>query len=154
MTYAFDALLQEFATAKGFEASASAQGMAFECEGIEVWIVQHPLHEDRLLVEVGVAAWEEEPPAAVLALMLQINEAARFEHDWAILMDASLAISLSTSVALPGLTLAQLEALMLDGVERGQSLQSMLSEALASQSDNEGTPQASADLQQLTIVRG
>lgn len=153
MTYAFDALLQEFATAKGFDASGSAQGLEFDCEGIQVWIVQHPLHENRLLAEVGVTTWEELPPASVLALVLQINEAARFEHDWSIVMDGSLTIHLSTSVALEGLTLAQLEALMLDGVERGQLLQGLLSEALTPIGDADAASPAGSGLDPMSMMR-
>lgn len=139
MNYSFDALFREFATAKGFDAGTSAHGLEFECDGVSVWIVPHPLHEDRVLAEVSVLSFDGEPPATLLALMLQINETARFEHDWSIVMDAALDVSLTTSVPLSGLTVAQLESLMLDGVERGQLLQAMLTEVLAPQ-DEAGSP--------------
>jgi len=152
MNYSFDALFQEFAAAKGFDAGSSAQGLEFECDGVSVWIVPHPLHEDRLLAEVNVLAFDGEPPATLLALMLQINEIARFEHDWSIVMDAALDVSLTTSVALPGLTTAQLESLMLDGVERGQLLQAMLTEALSPQNSADSPMSAPTGLDPMMLM--
>ena len=152
MNYSFDALFQEFAAAKGFDAGSAAQGLEFECDGVSVWIVPHPLHADRLLAEVSVLAFDGEPPAPLLALMLQINETARFEHDWSIVMDAALEVSLTTSVALPGLTMAELESLMLDGVERGQLLQAMLTEVLAPQGEADGTMSAPVGLDPMMLM--
>jgi hypothetical protein len=126
MNATFDILLNEFAQGQGLEVAPSTRGIEFECEGNRVYIVQHPLHNDHLLAEVTVTAFEEIPPASVLALMMQINEAARFEHDWFIVMDSEWQVNITTSTPLSGLVVAQLEALMLEGVTRAQALQRLL----------------------------
>ncbi len=122
MSSPFEVLLQEFATSKGMEMDATSFGLEFECEDVQVFVLQHPLHEDRVLCEVRVAALDEEPGAAVLSLLLQINEAARFEHDWTIVMDGDLEVSLTTTAFLQGMNVAGLEALMLDGVLKVHSV--------------------------------
>ena len=134
MSSPFEVLLQEFAASKGMEMDANSFGLEFECEDVQVFVLQHPLHEDRVLCEVRVAALDEEPGAAVLSLLLQINEAARFEHDWTIVMDGDLEVSLTTTAFLQGMNVAELEALMLDGVERAQVLKGMLQEVIAASS--------------------
>ena len=134
MSSSFDVLLKEFAASKGMDMDSAAYGLEFECEDTQVFVVSHPLHEDRLLCEVGVASFDELPPASVSSLLLQINEAARFEHDWSIVMDGDWEVGLTTSAALQGLTVAELEALMLDGVERAQVLKGMLQEVIAASS--------------------
>ena len=158
MSSPFEVLLQEFAASKGMEMDATSFGLEFECEDVQVFVLHHPLHEDRVLCEVRVAALDEEPGAAVLSLLLQINEAARFEHDWTIVMDGDLAVSLTTTALLQGMNVAELEALMLDGVERAQVLKGMLQELLSA-SAQEATGSAApgapaAGLDPMMMVRG
>lgn len=128
MSSPFDTLLKEFVTSKGLPADEASYGLEFESEGHTVMVVQHPLHEDRLLVEVTVAVLPANPSADLLAMLLQINEAARFEHDWAIYLDGEQQVSLSTTASVAGLSVAEMEALMLDGVERAQALQALLND--------------------------
>lgn len=81
--------------------------------------VQQIQHEERVTLA-------GHPPVDQLALLLQINEVARFEHDWAIVLDSAQQVSLTSSTDFSTMSVADLEALMLDGVERAQVLQSML----------------------------
>ncbi|MEN9773332.1 MAG: hypothetical protein RL322_402 [Pseudomonadota bacterium] len=134
MNDAFEILLKEFAAARGMVADSSVFGLEFDCEGHTVNVVAHPLHDDQVLVEVSVATLPVDPPASTLALLLQINEAARFEHDWTLLMDPELTVSLSTRLAVAGLSVAALEALMLDGVTRAQAVADLL-ETIGGQDD-------------------
>jgi len=97
--------------------------------------VAHPLHDDQVLVEVSVATLPVDAPASTLALLLQINEAARFEHDWTLLMDSELTVSLSTRMPVAELGVAALEALMLDGVTRAQAVVDLL-ETIGRQGDS------------------
>ena len=128
MSASFDTLLKDFAASKGLPADEATYGLEFESEGHSVMVVQHPLHEDHLLVEVSVAVLPVDPSAVLLAMLLQINEAARFEHDWAVYLDGEQQVSLSTAAPLADLSLAEIEGLMLDGVERAQALQALLNE--------------------------
>jgi hypothetical protein len=151
MNTIFNILINEFAQSKGLDIAPSTQGLEFECEDTRVYIVQHPLHNDRLLAEVTVTTFEDEPTASLLALMMQINEAARFEHDWLIVMDPEWQVSLTTSITLPGLNATQLEAWMLDGVNRAQTLQSMLEAGVSVTDSND---KETSDLNPLLMVRG
>lgn len=126
MASAFQLLLNEFATSRGLVTEPSAYGLEFECEGHTVMVVEHPLHADHLLVEVTVSSLPADPPARALALILQINEAARFEHDWTILLDGEQQLTLSSRAPLAGLSGAALEALMADGIGRAQTLLELL----------------------------
>lgn len=145
MSSAFQTLLQEFAQSKGMAVEDSSYGLEFECEDTRVYVLQHPLHDDRLLCEVSVVAFGDEPGANVLSLLLQINEAARFDHDWTIVMDGDLEVSLTTAALLQGMNVAGLEALMLDGVERSQVLKGIVQEVIeaASQESAGSSAQAS-----------
>ena len=155
MSSLFDTLLKDFVTAKGLSADDATYGLEFESEGHTVMVVQHPLHEDRLLAEVSVAMLPVNPSADTLAMLLQINEAARFEHDWAIYLDGEQQVSLSTTASLVGLSVGEMEALMLDGVERAQALQALLNDL-----DNAGDTAAPGAQAQLgvgmdsTMLRG
>lgn len=135
MNDGFEILLKEFAEARGMVVDASVFGLEFECEGQTVNVVAHPLHDDQALVEVSVASLPIDASPSTLALLLQINEAARFEHDWILLMDPELTVSLSTRVPVAGLGVAALEALMLDGVARAQAVAELL-ETLTQQNDS------------------
>jgi len=135
MTDAFEILLKEFAAARGMVVDASVFGLEFDCEGHTVNVVAHPLHDDQVLVEVSVATLPVDAPASTLALLLQINEAARFEHDWTLLMDSELTVSLSTRMPVAELGVAALEALMLDGVTRAQAVVDLL-ETIGRQGDS------------------
>ena len=126
MTQAFQTFLQDFAQSKGVASGEQSIGLEFECEGHSVTLFQHPKHENLLIADVSVVILSAHPPAQQLALLLQINEAARFEHDWSILLDAAQQVSLTGSANFSSMSVADLEALMLDGIERAQVLQAML----------------------------
>jgi hypothetical protein len=122
----FQDFIKEFAQSKGLDSDEQSIGLEFECEGHSVTLFQHPKHEHFLMADVSVAILSAHPPVEQLALLLQINEVARFEHDWAIVLDSAQQVSLTSSTDFSSMSVADLEALMLDGVERAQVLQSML----------------------------
>ena len=126
MNSAFQVLLKEFSVSKGITAEGSSYGLEFECEGHTVMVIQHPSDDAYLMLDVSVIALDPEPPAAQLAMMLQMNEAARFEHGWSAVMDSDMQVSVAASEPLQGLTIARLESLMLEGVERAQALAAIL----------------------------
>lgn len=130
MTQAFQTFLQDFAQSKGLSSGDHSIGLEFECEGHSVTLIQHPQQDHRLIADVSVTILSANPPAQQLALLLQINEAARFEHDWTIVLDGNQQVSLSTSANFSAMSVAALETLMLDGVERAQLLQIMLTQLL------------------------
>lgn len=130
MTDTFQTLIQEFATLKGLTWTPESLGLNFETETAEVFVLQHPLHEDLALVEVAVRQLNELDQGRLAPLMLQINELARFEHDWRIVMDGEGVVILCTDAALAQLRADNLESLIADGLERGQALQELLESAL------------------------
>ena len=126
MSTAFETLLREFAVAKGLAGDETSMGLEFESEGHSVVVIQHPLHPDHVMVEVSVVALDAQPAAAQLAVLLQLNEAARFEHDWSVGMDGAMQVSLCTTAPAASLSVMDLESLMLEGVERAQALAALL----------------------------
>ena len=126
MSTAFETLLREFAVAKGMVGDEPSLGLEFESEGHSVIVIQHPLHPDQVMVEVSVVALDAQPAAAQLAVLLQLNEAARFEHDWTAGMDGAMQVSLCTTAPAASLSVMDLESLMLEGVERAQALAALL----------------------------
>lgn len=126
----FQALIQDFATLKGLAWTPDSLGLNFETETAEVFVLPHPLHEDRALVEVALRQLNELDQGRLAPLMLQINELARFEHDWRIVMDSEGVVILCTEVALTELRAENLDSVLADGLDRGQALQELLESAL------------------------
>ena len=157
MSQSFEMLLAEFASAKGLAADPGAYALEFESDGHSVSLLPHPLHADRVLVEVSVAELGQDGLAVDLApLLLQINEVSRFEHDWLIVMDGQMQVSISTVEPMLGLGVSELESLMLEGLERAQALLKFLEvqaqRALEGQTD---APQELSDVAGAsTMLRG
>lgn len=126
----FQALIQDFAKLKGLDWTPDSLGLSFETETSEVFVLPHPLHEDRALVEVALRQLNELDQGRLAPLMLQINELARFEHDWRIVMDAEGVVLLCADAALTDWRAENLESVLADGLERGQALQDLLESAL------------------------
>lgn len=131
----FQSLIQDFASLKGLAWTPDNLGLNFETETAEVLVLPHPLHEDRALVEVALRQLNELDQGQLAPLMLQINELARFEHDWRIVMDAQGVVILCTDAPLTQLRAENLESLLADGLERGQTLQELLESALQDGAD-------------------
>ena len=153
MTQAFNQFIQDFAQSKGMPVGEHSIGLEFACEGHNATLFQHPRHENELMVDVSVTILNANPPAEQLALLLQINEAARFEHDWNIVLDADQQVSLSTTASFSDMSIAALEALMLDGVERAQLLQPLLDQLLEVPTTRDA-PEASAPKAGSMMIRG
>jgi hypothetical protein len=127
MSQAFEILVAEFAAAKGLQAEPGSYALEFESEDHQVVVMPHPARQDHLMVEVSVAALGQDGLGEDLApLLLQINEAARFEHEWSIFMDTRMEVTLGTCLASSGLSLAEMEGLIVDGLDRARALRDLL----------------------------
>lgn len=124
----FNILMQDFLSGKGMDYSEDARGLEFESDGVGVYITQHPLHDHLALLEATVVVFTELEQSRWAPLMLQINEAARFEHDWSLVMDQAGQVVLFTTLPLAGTTVAQVELALSDGVERAQTFSNMINE--------------------------
>jgi hypothetical protein len=154
MSQAFEILLAEFTAAKGLQAEPGAYALEFVSDDHQVVVMPHPAHPERLLVEVTVAELGQDGLGVELApLILQINEVARFEHDWAIYMDPQMQVSLGTSQPMTGLGLADVESLIVDGLDRARALLSLL-RAQAQQAQPTAAPDAAAPVGLPSMLRG
>lgn len=141
MNPTFNELLQDLMRAKGMDPAQGGIGLEFEADGLQVYAVQHPLHPDRGLVEVALHQLNELDQGRVAPLLMHLNEAARFEHDWTIVMDSEGVVLLSTVAWLPALRAPDLEALMAEGIDRALALQTTLEALLQAQPQSEPSDQ-------------
>lgn len=130
MNTTFQRLMQDFASLKGLTWASESLGLNFETETAEILVLPHPLDPDRALVEVAVRELNDLDQSRLAPLMLQINEVARFEHDWRIVMDEQGLVILCTDLALAPLRAEDLDTLLADGLDRGQLLQDLIESAL------------------------
>lgn len=151
MSHLYQTFIQEFMISKGLEYSDHALGLEFECDETGVLIMQHPLHHDQVLIEATVAPMNRLQQAQVAPLLLQLNEEARFEHAWSVVMDMEGQVFLWSSFALQGALLSQLEEYIAEGVERARVLSNMLN--LLADETASGSIQDEA-LGQTVLVRG
>lgn len=147
-------LLQAFASAHGLAVDAEAAVVEFDFQGLGVIIGPHPLHDDRLIAEVDVIEFDIEPEARHLALILQINEAARFEHDWTIVIDGDRRVLLYTTGRSGDMTPATLEQLISEGIDRALALQTLLDAAQESDPAAPGQDAPRADIASPQFIRG
>ena len=126
MPTALQTLLIELTGQPDLKPDEGTFGLQFEADGHTVVVQAHPVQPELLLVEVDVAWLGPEPDIRQLSLLLQINHAARFEHAWTLVLDEEQQVSLGTSAPISGLRAADLQALMLDGLERAQLVRGIL----------------------------
>ena len=127
MSQSFDIFLSEFAAAKGLKPEPGTYALQFESDDHQVVVMPHPIHPERLMVEVSVAELGQDGLAVDLSpLLLQINEVARFEHDWSIYMDTEMQVSIGTSHPFSSSSMMAVESLIVEGVDRARALVSLL----------------------------
>jgi hypothetical protein len=140
----FVALIAALATYTGLEGLNvnGAEGLVFEAEPHTVVVFPHPGIEHWLLAEVDVIqiqAWEQLPHA----LLNQLNEAVRLEHGWTATLRDDQRLVLHTARPVASTSAAELEALMVDGIERAEALATVCQAAARSDPDSpapEGDP--------------
>ena len=129
MSDQFEALLRNFAQSKGMQVDNIGQALEFVAEDTSVVVLAHPWMSGYLLVEVHVAdlgSAAENMSARDLLLLHQLNESSRFEHDWVITIGSEGSVQIHCSRSISQTDASSLEALMGDGLERGDSLRELL----------------------------
>lgn len=128
---AFITLMRNFAVHSGMPALSDedAFGAEFEVGAHRCRVLPHPGRDDRLLLEVDVQpvgpdGAELEP--AIALLLLRLNGDARFEHDWSICLDNRHHLILSAWREIAQTPPGELEALLVEGIERAESLSAAL----------------------------
>lgn len=120
---AFAALLDAFAAFAGIPgATEGALGLNFEAGDHAVRVMPHPSHPDWLLAEVDVVATEASPPANAYEALHRINHAARLQHAWTASFDDDGRVVMHTAWPTTALTAANLEGLLVEGLERAEAL--------------------------------
>ena len=152
MASQFEALLSSFAESKGLQAGNTAAGIEFATDDQSLVVVPHPTRDDLLIVEVQVADFGPEAESlsrGALLLLHQINESARFEHEWVASISAEGAVQIHCVRLISSTDLPTLEALMGEGLERAESLAELIGSFGQSQEgagQNESSPQLPGQL--------
>jgi len=122
MPPAFAALLADFAAFAGVAgATDGALGLEFEAGAHVVRVLPHPADPDWLIAEVDVASGIHATPTAYQALH-RVNHAARLEHGWMATFDDEDALVMHVSRPVASVTAADLEGLLVEGLERAEAL--------------------------------
>lgn len=118
----FQSLIAELAPDLGLAADPDIQGLEFESDGFVLTVTEHPFLTGRLLLQIAIMTLDEEMDSSLPLALHQVNELARFEHEWLITIDVDRELFLSRSVSLEGIDAANLKRLLLDGLDRAQHL--------------------------------
>lgn len=146
----FHSLVAEFAVSRNLPFAKDVIGLEFDCENVGVWVMPHPVYSDHALVEATVTVMNHLQQAQVAPYLLQVNESARFEHGWTIVMDPEGQVLVSSSLPLQGTTLAEFENALAEGVDQAQALAQTID--LMAQMEAEG-PSEAASAAEATMVR-
>ncbi len=103
-----------------------SMGLEFETGEMTVSVSEHPHDDSRVIVEVwvrGISPDELSGAGAELMVLHQLNDRARREHDWVISIDSELGLTVGTTARVCELDAQGLQALMADGLEKGDAVQ-------------------------------
>ena len=141
MSDQFNALLRNFAQSKGMLVDDIGQAIEFVADDMSVVVLAHPWMSGHLLIEVHVADLGADAgslSSGDLLLLHQLNESSRFEHDWVITIGVDGSVQIHCARPISQTDASSLEALMGDGLERGDSLRELIA------SLGQGTPGATS----------
>ncbi len=126
-----DSLLKETADRFGLPFESGSAGLEFEAGPFVANMLVHPVQPQQLLVQVAVMTLGEDTDPRLYRVMHQLNELARFEHEWIITVDIDGEVFLSRTVPIQASTAAMLEDLLGDAIGRAEHLQRALSQSVA-----------------------
>ena len=92
-------------------------------------LIDHPTQPDQLLVQVAVATLEQGTDPRLYRLLHQLNELARFEHQWLITVDLDGELFLSRTVAVQACTSIMLEEFLAEAIDRAEQLSRLMSQS-------------------------
>ena len=124
---AFQQWVADMAEGAGLELPADLDPMGLELE-VEGRMARVMAHSDDSLAVVGVdvRSLNEVDDAllgAVGLALLRLNQEARFEHGWAIVLDEDDRLSITTTVVMAQTASQALNEIIADGLDRAASLQ-------------------------------
>lgn len=124
---AFQQWVADMAEGAGLELPADLDPMGLELE-VEGRMARVMAHSDDSLavVEVDVRSLNEVDDAllgAVGLALLRLNQEARFEHGWAIVLDEDDRLSITTTLVMGQTASQALNEIIADGLDRAASLQ-------------------------------
>jgi hypothetical protein len=144
----FQALLKEFASAQGMSVPAQMWGVEFLVNNVGVLVSQDPSQADHFWVSVQLLDVTQLTPPLDdkrLILLHQINDAARLAHGWMVTISADHWLQIHCSHRVANTTAQQLESLMVEGVERGESLLELLRAQAVEAMGNDATESSLPD---------
>jgi hypothetical protein len=119
----FVALIEALAVYTGLSdmSVTGALGLVFEADPHTVRVFPHPGRAHWMLTEVEVAElfeWEQLPHE----FLNQLNHAARLEHSWVASVGEDRRLVLHGAHPIAATSAAELEALMVEGIQRAEAL--------------------------------
>mgnify|MGYP001327293022 CR=1 FL=1 len=123
----FLALLSEFSVQMQLPHDPDALGLEILLGEQSAHVFPHPQHDERLLVLIAVLSLGADQalgavPASHWLFLHRLNNSAWPEHNWQILVDDDNTLILRCDRDMALTTAKALEELLLDGLERAQSL--------------------------------
>jgi len=125
----FHSLIHGFLASHGLETDEDATGLSFITDDLSVFVMAHPGREGWLMIELQIGAEDvpnEALSAETLLLLHSMNDIARFEHDWIITVGRENTIYLHCSRAIASIDVATLTDVITDGLQRCESLRTLL----------------------------
>jgi hypothetical protein len=121
-----ESLLRETAQRFGLSFVPGSAGLEFEAGQFVVSLIDHPTQPDQLLVQVAVTTLEQGTDPRLYRLLHQLNELARFDHQWLATVDLDGELFLSRTVPVQTCTSVMLEELLAEAIDRAEQLSRFL----------------------------
>jgi len=127
-------------------AEADPLGLSFEAEGHVVRVFPHA--DDALAVievtALPVSDLAEDDVSRLAVQLLRLNHEARFEHGWSIVIDDSDRLNVTTTVAVSGTPASLLGEILYDGIDRAQSLSTVVAGLMSAETEAASGPETGA----------
>lgn len=128
MSQAFQAVVEGVCGVLGLEWMPGSSGIEFSTDVLQISVTELSEREGHLHLDVQLKAPSLNPQLVERHLMLlhNINEAARFEHDWVVSVGVDGTIRIHCCLLISATDATVLQLRMAEGIERGEALLAIL----------------------------
>lgn len=143
---ACDELLRQTAEKFGLPFSPGAIGLEFEVGQVVASALRHPSRPEQLIVQVAVVTLDDNADPRLFRVMLELNEMARFTHEWMITVDVDGEVSISRSLSIATATALELEDMLGEAISRAEDLLDALQQAPSRSGEQSAQPMPGSGL--------